>query len=164
MATLLTPARRYGHRNGMIPTTKGYDPIDTLFGSFFNTMLTPWGPRFFRNFQQSEDALMPRVDMTSDEKAYTLHVEIPGVNPDDVKLSINNGVLEISGEKKNDTEDKNKHVTERYYGSFSRSLTLPEDVDLEAISAAHKNGVLTVTIPRMADAGNKEKIISITKE
>ncbi len=164
MATLLTPARRYGHRNGMTPVTAGYDDIDRMFGSFFNSMLTPWGPHFFRDFRQTEEELMPRIDMTSDDKAYTLHVEIPGVNPDDVKLSVENGVLEISGEKKNDTEDKNKHVTERYYGSFSRSLTLPEDVDLESISASHKNGVLIVTVPRKADAGNKEKIISITKE
>ena len=106
---------------------------------------------------------MPRVDLTSDDKAYTLKVEVPGVEPDDVKLSVHDGMLEISGEKKCESEDKEKHVTERSFGSFCRRMSLAEDADIDAIAASHKNGVLTVTIPRLAESMNKEKVIAIEK-
>ncbi|MBQ9454031.1 MAG: Hsp20/alpha crystallin family protein [Desulfovibrio sp.] len=164
MHTMLTPSRRFCHRGTVAPATSAHDDIDTLLGSFFNTMLTPWGPHFFQNCRQTEGYLMPRMDLTSDEKAYKIHIDVPGVDPDDVKLSIHDGALNISGEKKCESEDKHWHVTERSFGSFSRSITLPDDVDIEGIAASHKNGVLTVTIPRVVDAGNKEKIISISKE
>ena len=162
MNTAFTPSRWFAPREAMLRNAPVRDDIDRFFNSFFDGMVTPWTSEFFRNFRK-EDALMPRVDLTSDDKAYTLKVEVPGVEPDDVKLSIHDGMLEISGEKKCESEDKEKHVTERSFGSFCRRLSLAEDADIDAISAAHRNGVLTVTIPRLAEAGNKEKVIAIEK-
>ena len=160
MNTTLTPSRWFAPHEAMRRNAPVRDDIDRFFNNFFG--LTPWAPGFFRSFEKDED-LMPRVDLTSDDKAYTLKVEVPGVEPDEVKLSVHDGVLEISGEKKCETEDKEKHVTERTYGSFSRRMALAEDADIDAITAAHKNGVLTVTIPRLAESKNTEKVIAIEK-
>ncbi|MBE6441591.1 MAG: Hsp20/alpha crystallin family protein [Desulfovibrio desulfuricans] len=162
MNTTLTPSRWFAPREAMLRNAPVRGDIDRFFNNFFDGMVTPWTSEFFRNFRK-EDALMPRVDLTSDDKAYTLKVEVPGVEPDDVKLSVHDGMLEISGEKKCETEDKEKHVMERSFGSFRRAMSLAEDADIDAISAAHRNGVLTVTIPRLAEAGNKEKVITIEK-
>ena len=162
MNTTLTPSRWFAPHEAMRRNAPVRDDIDRFFNNFFGGMMAPWAPAFFRGFEK-EEALMPRVDLTSDDKAYTLKVEVPGVEPDEVKLSVHDGVLEISGEKKCETEDKEKHVTERTYGSFSRSMTLAEDADIDAITAAHKNGVLTVTIPRLAESKSKEKVIAIEK-
>ncbi len=162
MNTTLTPSRWFAPRVAMRRNAPVRDDIDHFFDNFFGGMMTPWAPAFFRGFEKDED-LMPRVDLTSDDKAYSLKVEVPGVEPDDVKISVHDGMLEISGEKKCETEDKEKHVTERTYGSFRRSMSLAEDADVDAITAAHKNGVLTVTIPRLAESKSKEKVIAIEK-
>ncbi|MBQ9406973.1 MAG: Hsp20/alpha crystallin family protein [Desulfovibrio sp.] len=157
-----TPSRWFAPREAMLHNTPMRDDIDRFFNHFFNGMMTPWMPTFFRN-DRKEDDLLPRIDLTSDDKAYTLKVEVPGVEPEDVKLSVHDGILEISGEKKCETEDKEKHVTERSFGSFQRSMSLPEDADVDAITAAHKNGVLSVAIPRLAESRNTAKIIAIEK-
>ena len=162
MNTNFTPSRWFAPREAMRRNAPVRDDIDRFFSNFFGGMMTPWAPGFFRGLEKDED-LMPRVDLTSDDKAYTLKVEVPGVEPDDVKLSVHDGVLEISGERKCETEDKEKHVTERTFGSFSRRMSLAEDADIDAITAAHKNGVLTVTIPRLAESKSKEKVIAIEK-
>lgn len=162
MNTAMTPSRWFAPHEAMLRNAPVRDDIDRFFNSFFDDMMTSWAPGFFRQFSKEED-LMPRVDLASDDKAYILKVEVPGVEPDAVKLTVRDGQLEISGEKKCETEDQEKHVTERSYGSFRRSLNLAEDADIAAIRATHKNGVLTVTIPRLADARNKERVISIEK-
>lgn len=94
--------------------------------------------------------LKPSVDIKESGKAYKVTVEVPGVDEKDVKLELCDGVLTISGEKKHEKEDgdENWHRLERSYGSFQRVLTLPDDVDQEAIEAKFKNGVLTITVPR----------------
>ena len=142
------------------PTSPVRDDIDNMFRNFYDSMLTPWAAGFLRG-SQKKDELVPSMDLTSDEKAYTLHVEVPGVEADDVKLTVRDNAVIISGEKKRETEDKNHHVTERVFGSFQRAISLPEDADVEGITAAHKNGVLCVTLPRKT--ATKERTIEITK-
>jgi HSP20 family protein len=95
MNTTLTPSRWFAPREAMLRNAPVRGDIDRFFNNFFDGMVTPWTSEFFRNFRK-EDALMPRVDLTSDDKAYTLKVEVPGVEPDDVKLSVHDGMLEIS--------------------------------------------------------------------
>lgn len=163
MNTTFTPSRWFAPREAILRNAPMRDDIDRFFNNFFDGMVTPWVPGFFHALHEKENDLMPRADLTSDAKAYTLKIEVPGVEPDDVKLSVHDGMLEIAGEKKCETEDKERHVTERRYGSFRRSMNLADDADIDAITAAHKNGVLTVTIPRLADTRNAEKVISIAK-
>ncbi|MBQ7457265.1 MAG: Hsp20/alpha crystallin family protein [Desulfovibrio sp.] len=134
-----------------------------LIDRMFDTSL-PW--KILKTFAEPENtgkdvAFLPRLDVKSDDKEYSIHVEIPGVSKDNVKLEVHDGMLLIAGEKKEDVTDKTSHVLERRFGSFERQLSLPEDADIEHITATHKNGVLIVTIPRVAPKENK-KTITIT--
>jgi HSP20 family protein len=84
-------------------------------------------------------------------------MELPGVRPEDVDIRITGGVLTIRGEKREEKEEKNKnlHFTERSFGSFQRSVQLPSTVDPDKVEATFKNGVLTVTVAKHADAKPK---------
>jgi len=103
-------------------------------------------------FSGMTDVIKPTLDLGATDKAYTVTVEIPGVDEKDVKLEIANDTLTISGEKKQETEEKEKNYyrLERSYGSFQRVLSLPEDIDQDGVKASFKRGVLTVTMPRKA--------------
>lgn len=98
----------------------------------------------------SQYSFVPRVDITENEKAFELHVAVPGMNKEDIKIDLNDNVLSISGEKKYTREKKDNHfhLIENQYGSFSRSFSLPENIDTAAISAAYVNGVLEVRLPK----------------
>lgn len=113
------------------------------------------------------DIWKPSIDIKEGKKAYDISVEIPGVDEKDVTLSIADGALTISGEKKQEREDKdgNYYSVERSYGSFKRVLALPADAKEDDIEANFKNGVLTVTVPRkqLSKAESDIKKIDIHK-
>ncbi len=90
----------------------------------------------------------PTIDIVEDEHEYLVKVEIPEVNKDDVKVTVENGLLSIRGERKFEKEDKHKtyHRIERCYGSFSRSLSLPDDADPDQVTAEFKDGLLRVRL------------------
>ena len=133
-----------------------HDEVDQMFNNFFAPSLFEREP-----FQMKSDFL-PSLDVTSDDKAYAMKVELPGVAPEAVKLEVSDGVLTISGEKKEETKDEQtKEVRECSYGSFTRSMTLPEDGDAEHITATSKNGILTVSIPRKAPDQSKVRKITV---
>ncbi len=91
----------------------------------------------------------PLWDVRETEKDLVIHSEIPGVNKEDVSIKFQEGVLTVSGEKKHEKEENEQcHVVERSYGSFSRSLRLPERVDPSAINANFNNGVLEIIVPK----------------
>lgn len=94
--------------------------------------------------------LVPTMDVAETEKQIELTVELPGLERKDVDISVEDGVLTIRGEKKAETEqkDKNFHLAERSYGSFYRSMILPRGVDPSSIQAKMANGVLRITIPK----------------
>lgn len=96
----------------------------------------------------------PLVDITEDDKEYLIKAELPEVKKEDVKLSIHDNVLSISGERKYEKEEKGKkyHRVERAYGSFMRSFTLPDDADAAKIAAEYKDGVLKVHLPKSEKA------------
>nr|WP_281357791.1 Hsp20/alpha crystallin family protein [Desulfobacter latus] len=108
--------------------------------------------------------LKPRLDLSATDKEYTVSLEIPGVSEKDVNLELADDTLIIRGEKKQKKEEKKKNFyrLERSYGSFQRTLSLPEDADKDNIKADFKNGVLNITIPRKAlPSGTKAKQIEI---
>jgi HSP20 family protein len=142
------------------------------------TTLTRWEPwremaALRRNFERFFDEpfephfLMPwrldqfelAVDVAEDENAYIVKASMPGVKPEDVEVTMQNNVLTIKGEVKEDKEIKEEtyFMRERRYGSFMRSLTLPAGVKAEKIEAKHENGVLTVRLPR-SEADKPKKI------
>jgi HSP20 family protein len=100
----------------------------------------------------------PRADVSESSEAYIIKAELPGVNKNDVKITLRENVLTIKGEKKQEKEekDKNFHRIERSYGSFQRSFSLPSGVNSDKIGAAYKDGVLTITLPKAEGAKPKE--------
>ncbi|WP_339136061.1 MAG: Hsp20/alpha crystallin family protein [Candidatus Electrothrix sp. GW3-4] len=104
-----------------------------------------------RPFQHTSGGMFrPVTDLAANDKEYTITVEVPGAEKDDIKIEVANNVMTISGEKKQEKkeEDKDYYRQERFYGSFQRVLSLPEDADQEGIKASFQQGVLTVTMPR----------------
>ena len=105
--------------------------------------------------------LSPASDASSDDDAYRISVELPGVSESDIALTTEGGVLTVSGEKTATREDKGEtwYFTERQYGAFRRSFRLPGDADEDRIEAHMKDGVLDITVPRKApDTGGGRKI------
>lgn len=112
-------------------------------------------------FEQS--ARWPSIDVDETDKDVKVTAELPGLEEKDVQVEVANGVLSIKGEKKTETEDKDRKFSERYYGRFERRIPI-EDVDQNKISAAFKNGVLTVTMPKLPQAESKVKRIAINSK
>jgi HSP20 family protein len=143
-------------------------------------MLTRWNP--FAELNKLQDAMAcawpleaisrawptaevtgefsPSVDIYEDEKNIRVKADIPGVNPEDMKIRFENGVLTLKGERKLEKEEKrdNFYRVERVYGSFSRSFTLPEAVESEGIEAKYNEGVLTITLPKRPESNNRKEI------
>jgi HSP20 family protein len=105
----------------------------------------------------------PKVDVAETDKAITVKAELPGIEEKDVDVTVGDGYISISGEKKIESEKKQKggYLQERSYGSFHRSFRLPETVDADKISADLKKGVLTVTLPKKAQAAANARKVSI---
>lgn len=103
----------------------------------------------------------PPVDITEDDKEYLVKAELPELKKEDVKVTVENSELTISGERKFEKEEKNKkyHRIERSYGSFVRSFTLPESVNGEKVKAEFKDGLLTVHLPK--DEKTKSKTVEV---
>ncbi|MFA5553027.1 MAG: Hsp20/alpha crystallin family protein [Phycisphaerae bacterium] len=118
--------------------------MDDLFGAFFGNWPTA----------QFEKTVWPAIDVAEDENQITVKAEVPGCNADDIDISVHGNVLTVSGEKKYEEEKKEKgyyHI-ERSYGSFSRQINMPAEVEQNKIDAAYKNGVLTITLPKAEKA------------
>lgn len=111
------------------------------------------------------EAMLPEVDVREDEKQVMIEVDLPGVDENNVSVTMANGVLTIKGEKKSEREEKeeNYFLAERSYGKFERSLTLPETIDENQIEAKFDKGVLTVTAQKKPEAVKAEKKIEIKK-
>ncbi|HEY7479963.1 MAG TPA: Hsp20/alpha crystallin family protein [Gemmatimonadales bacterium] len=114
-------------------------------------------------FQQDESgaitsAWQPAVDVFEDKDSVRIVAELPGVKPEDVKLSLENNVLIIRGEKKQEAEERTErvHRYERSYGSFERAFVLPSTVDGDKVSAEYGDGVLRVTVPKAEKARPRE--------
>jgi HSP20 family protein len=105
----------------------------------------------------------PRVDIAETDAEFTIKAEIPEVKKEDVKISLENGVMKISGERKQEKEEKNKkfHRVERFYGSFMRSFILPDNVDESKIDASFKDGVLNLKLPKTEKAKPKSIDVKI---
>jgi HSP20 family protein len=106
----------------------------------------------------------PLVDITEDEKEYLIKADLPEVKKEDVKLTVQDDVMCISGQRKSEKEEKGKkyHRVERSYGSFMRTFTLPEDADGSKVSAEYKDGVLKVHLPKSEKAKPKSIEVKVS--
>lgn len=99
---------------------------------------------------------MPTVDISETDQEFVVRAELPGVDKENVTVTLDNGILTIKGEKKTETKDEKQHRVECSYGSFVRSFTLPQNVDTEKVEAGYKNGILNLTIPKLEIAKPKQ--------
>ena len=130
--------------------------FDDFLGEPFDLFGTTAGTNMF----------VPMMNISETEKEITITADMPGIEEKDLDISVSKGELTIKGEKKKETEEKNKNYyrMERSYGSFSRTVALPEGVDESKIDAELKKGVLKLTIPRLAEAVQPRKKIEIKGE
>jgi HSP20 family protein len=105
----------------------------------------------------------PAADITEDDREYLIKAELPEIRKEDVKVTVENGVLTISGERKFEKEEKKKkyHRVERGYGTFMRSFTLPDDAEAGKIKADFKNGLLTLHLPKTEHAKPKQIEVNV---
>jgi HSP20 family protein len=158
----LFPSER--RKTELAPSTAETDPfralqrrMDHLFDDFASDYRWP--------FSNGSNVPAPRVDVGETETEVTVEAELPGVDEKDIDVTLVDNLLTIKGEKKQEKEEKRKdyHLTERSYGSFSRSMALPFDADPDKIKAAFKDGVLTITLPKPPEIKAKVKKIAIGK-
>ncbi len=103
----------------------------------------------------------PSVDVEETDKEYRVTAELPGLEERDVEVLLHDGLLTVRGEKRLETENRNRTYSERFYGRFERQIALDRDIDDGAVNAVFKNGVLTVTVPKSASAVERSKRIRI---
>lgn len=122
--------------------------VDDIFSRFFDagqTSETPAGD------------FVPAINVKETEAAFEVSAEVPGLKPEEIKVEYNDGLLTLSGQKKQEREEDkgNYHVVERRFGSFSRSMRLPKEVDVDKLKASHKDGVLVVELPKAIRSASK---------
>jgi HSP20 family protein len=103
----------------------------------------------------------PSVDVEETDKEYRVTAELPGLEERDVEVLLHDGLLTVRGEKRLETENRNRTYSERFYGRFERQIALDRDIDESAVDATFKNGVLTVTVRKSTSAVERSKRIPI---
>lgn len=133
--------------------------LDSLFDNFFRGFdMEPFESRF--------GTFSPRVDITENDKEIRVSAELPGLDEKDIDISLNKDALTIRGEKKEEKEHKGKdyYRMERSYGSFSRTIPLPIEIETDKAEAMFKKGVLSITLPKTAKAITETKKIAVKVE
>jgi HSP20 family protein len=135
--------------------TDGGEIAQRMFNRLFDQSFNQWP---FGEDATLNSSWAPACDIFEDKEGIRIVAEVPGVKPEDVRLSLENNTLTIRGEKKQVTEEKTEHVHryERSYGVFERSFGLPTTVDPEKVEAEYSNGLLTVTLPKVERAKPRE--------
>lgn len=121
------------------------DPFVRLMDTFFNGEATQ---------ELSNRNWSPAVDIRETEDAYMVHAELPGLSKDDINITLENNILKLTGERRfeKDVDEEQFHRVERAYGTFTRAFSLPSRVDSDGVEAKFKDGVLTLTVPKVEEA------------
>ncbi len=145
------------------PELTNWSPIDRL------SSLRDEVNRLFDFSSPSRDSGLfsgwsPALDVFDDQDNFVVKVELPGMKKEDINLSLHDGVLTISGERKSERENKEGETfrSERYFGRFQRSVTLPMAVDANKVSASYKDGVLAVALAKAEEAKPKQIAVSVS--
>lgn len=139
---------------GVLPLLRMRNGIDKLFEDFFsaNGSMAPF---------KMNGAMMPVIDVQETGEAITVDADLPGLKQEEIKVSVEDGILSISAERKHEKDEKtrNVHRAERYFGRMERRLALPSSVEDTKVEASYKDGVLHVTLPKKASA--KAKAVNV---
>lgn len=124
------------------------DELQNRLGTFFGAFPTRFGNGYGEKVTLPDWS--PSVDITEDEKEYLVKADLPEVKKEDVKITLENGILSLAGNRKSEKEEKTKkfHRIERSFGTFERTFTIPEDADAAKLKAEFKDGVLRVHMPK----------------
>ncbi len=123
--------------------------------------------RYFDDFSNfgfnMSDSFSPKIDVSEDKSNIIVSAEIPGVKKDNIKITLQDNILTIEGEKKKESEEKDKNFyrNERSYGAFKRSFTLPATVDSEKVQAKFEDGMLNITLKKLEQKVKSEKVIEL---
>jgi HSP20 family protein len=123
--------------------------------------------RFFYGWpafsEESDLTWAPRVDVNETEKEFIIDAELPGMEKKDIHVGVENDMLKITGERKDERKSENGNYSrrERHYGKFERTFALPDTVDAEKVNAEFKNGLLTITLPKTEKAKPKEIAVEV---
>lgn len=133
----------------MLGLTRVNDVFDRMLEDFFS---------MDTRLSEPVTSLMPLMNIEENKDAYKISVELPGMEKNDIDIQIKDNVLTISGEKKEETksDEGTFYRRERRFGKFSRSINLPNDINVDGIDAEYKNGVLTLTLPKTEEAKPKK--------
>jgi len=142
------------HLESASPLTAFHEQMNRLFDEFSRGLDVP-------SLGLSSDFGFPHVELSETDKDVKVEAELPGLSEGDIELTLRDGALVIRGEKKGAMEDKSRRVSERFYGRFERAIPLPGEVREDQVNATFRNGVLTVTLPKSAEAAQKSKRIPI---
>ncbi len=127
----------------------------------------PFGKRYINDFPDFgfnlNENFSPRIDISEDKDNINVVAEIPGVKKNDIKITLQDNILTIEGEKKKETEQKEKNYfrSERMHGSFKRCFTLPDQVDSEKVEAKFENGMLNIQLKKIEQKVKSEKVIEL---
>lgn len=115
---------------------------------------------------EEENTFVPNIDLQETDNAYVISAEMPGINPNDVDISVNNGMLDLKGEKKEEKEsgEKGNYWTERRYGAFERRIPLDKEIKEDEIKAKYKDGILRIEVPKAEKAKSSKSIPIETEE
>lgn len=133
------------------------DDIDSLFEGFFRPMR--WAEE-----ESAEQGLVPRMDVTERDNEFVVHAEMPGIDKDDINITLEGGILTISGESKSESEQKEGDRVvrrERRYGRYLRSLQLGKEVDDKKVRASYKDGVLELVLPKADEVKPKRITVDV---
>lgn len=147
------------------PLSSLRDQMDRLFDDFLSGGVTRPGSFWDTRFGGDGGLAMhvPSIDLVEEDKELVVTAELPGIDEKDVEVTLDQGVLTIRGEKKSESEreEGRTRVSERRYGSFERSIALPEGIDEEQVKARYDKGILTIRVARKPEAVRQAKRIPI---
>jgi HSP20 family protein len=143
--------------------------MDDVFNRFFADTLRRWpqmqqgGGAFANEAQTQPREWAPLADVSENDAEYVIKAELPEVRKEDVSVTVQDGVLTLSGERKQEQRDENEkvHRIERFYGSFARRFALPENADEQAIRAECRDGVICIHIPKQKQVEQRPRQIQI---
>ncbi len=138
--------------------TQALTRLSERMPSFFDDFFKPWNEWINKENGWNRLMNLPAVNISEQKNEYQLSVAIPGMKKDDFKLDVDGNILTISSEKEENREEKDKKFTrkEYNYSSFSRSFTLPDDVEKEKVEATYEEGILKVSLPRKEPVKNSQ--------
>lgn len=143
-------------REEMHPIVTLHREMNRLFDDVFRSFEMPGLPLLARG-----GAAWPSIEVSESDREFRVIAEVPGLTEKDIELTVDEGLLTLRGERRSETEDKERGYSERFYGRFERHIALPAGVQEDAIAARFENGVLTVTAPKSPDARSRGRRIEI---